>query len=205
MKRVLIVISCIVICISFLNFAYASNSQNEILDIESDAYEVAKWTTEFINESTEEEKAIEEEKEEEFKNQITENNVEKIQPTSKPKKSYTSEDVYVLSHVIFGEAGGYSRELQIGVGSVVLNRVKDERYPNTIKDVVFQDGQYACAWDGNYDREPDQQAIDVAIYLLENGSQYPEYIIYQSEFLQGDSIYKQIGNTYFCYWKKDVK
>ena len=140
-----------------------------------------------------------------------------LTPTSTPKptitptpivndiKSYTDEELHILSHVIYGEAGGYSRELQIGVGSVVLNRVKHERYPNTIKDVVFQSGQYACTWDGNYDREPDQQAIDVAIYLLENGSQFPEYVLYQSEFLQGDRVYRKIGNTYFCYYRKDVK
>lgn len=120
-------------------------------------------------------------------------------------KAYTDEDLYVLSHVIFGEAGGYSWEHQIGVGSVVLNRVKNDRYPNTIKEVVFQNGQYACTWDGNYNREPDQQAIDVATYLLENGSQYPEYVIFQAQFKQGDNVYKQIGNTYFCYYLKDVK
>lgn len=113
--------------------------------------------------------------------------------------SYTDEELYILSHVIYGEAGGYSRELQIGVGSVVLNRVKHENYPNTIKEVVFQKRQYACTWDGNYDREPDQQAIDVAIYLLENGSQFPEHVIYQAGFKQGKGVYKQIGNTYFCY------
>lgn len=120
-------------------------------------------------------------------------------PIVENRKSYTDEELYILSHLIYGEAGGYSRELQIGVGSVVLNRVKSKRYPNTIKDVVFQKGQYACTWDGNYDRKPDQQAIEVAIYLLENGSQFPEYVIYQAEFLQGSGVYKKIGNTYFCY------
>lgn len=120
-------------------------------------------------------------------------------------KSYTDEELYVLSHVIFAEAGNHSRELQIGVGSVVLNRVADERFPNTIKEVVFQKGQYACTWSGSYYKEPTEEAIDAAIYLLENGSQYPVYCIFQAEFLQGDSVYKQVGNTYFCYWSKDVK
>ncbi len=125
--------------------------------------------------------------------------------TETEDKSYTEEELYILSHVIYGEAGGYSREEQIGVGSVVLNRVKSNRYPDTIKDVVFQKGQYACTWDGNYDRTPDQQAIDVAVYLLENGSQYPYYVLYQSQFKQGSHVYKKIGNTYFCYDIKDVK
>lgn len=119
---------------------------------------------------------------------------EKIQNT----KSYTDEELYVLSHVIYGEASGRSNEMQLGVGSVVLNRVKDSRFPNTIKGVVFQKNQYACTWDGNYNKTPDQQAINNAIYLLENGSQLPNYVIFQAEFIQG-KIYKHIGNTYFCY------
>lgn len=135
--------------------------------------------------------------------------VEPVQPVQKEPSvetvSYTDEDLYVLSHVINGEACGYSWEHQIGVGSVVLNRVKDKRFPDTIKDVVFQKGQYACTWDGNYDREPEEQAVEAAKYLLENGSQMPEYVLFQAEFEQANSVYIKIGNTYFCYWKKDVK
>ena len=136
---------------------------------------------------------------------IVEEKEEEKAELKKPEKSYSEEDLYVLSHVIYAEAGCCSREIQIGVGSVVLNRVKDERYPNTIKEVVFQKGQYACTWDGNYEKEPSQEAIDVAVYLLENGSQFPEYVIFQSSVKQGDSTYKQLDNVYFCYWSKDVK
>lgn len=118
---------------------------------------------------------------------------------SKKSKTYTEEDLYVMSHVIMGEAEGESWEEKIGVGSVVLNRVKDERFPNTIKDVVFQEGQYACTWDGNYDKTPNKESVKAAKYLLKNGSQMPSEVIFQSTFIQGQGVYKQIGNTYFCY------
>ncbi len=118
---------------------------------------------------------------------------------------YTEEELYIMSHLIMGEAEGESWEHKLGVGSVALNRVKDSRYPNTLKEVVFQKGQYACTWDGNYNKEPNKESIEAAKYLLENGSQLPEYCIFQAEFLQGDSVYKKVGNTYFCYYKKDVK
>lgn len=112
--------------------------------------------------------------------------------------SYDNDDLYILSHVIYGEASGCSNDMQLSVGSVVLNRVSSDEYPDSIYGVVFQEGQYACTWDGNYDKTPDQQAIDNAKYLLEHGSVLPEYVLYQAEFIQGN-IYKQIGNTYFCY------
>lgn len=104
-----------------------------------------------------------------------------------------------MSHLIEGEAGGNSWELKIGVGSVVLNRVADSRFPNTIADVVFQSGQYACTWDGNYDKEPCEESVEAAKYLLTNGSQMPSYVIFQAEFKQGNGVYDYFENTYFCY------
>lgn len=113
--------------------------------------------------------------------------------------SYSDYDLYVLSHVIYGEASGCSWDMLIAVGSVVLNRVNDSRYPSTIADVVFQDGQYSCQSGGEFYRGTDDACTEAAIYLLEYGSQLPSYVVYQSQFVQGEGIYMTIGNTYFCY------
>ena len=118
---------------------------------------------------------------------------------------YTEDELYVLSHVINGEAEGCSWTEKLWVGSVVLNRVVSHRYPDTIYDVVFDYGQYACTWDGNYDKEPTQESIDAAIYLLENGSILPDYVIFQSKSQQGDAIYDVIDGTYFCYYTNDAE
>lgn len=113
---------------------------------------------------------------------------------------YDEDDLYILSHLIYGEAGGESDECQLAVGSVVLNRVKSKSFPytNTIASVVFAEGQYACTWDGNYDKEPDARAINNARYLLEHGSQLPDGVVYQAQFVQGE-IYAVIDGEYFCY------
>lgn len=108
------------------------------------------------------------------------------------------DDLYILAHVICGEAQGCSRELQEAVGSVVLNRVGHPSYPNSIEGVVFQRGQYACTWDGNYYRTPTQTNWEVAEYLLREGSQLPDNVIFQAQHKQGSYVYKKIGNEYFC-------
>lgn len=118
--------------------------------------------------------------------------------------AYTDEDLYRMSHLIYGEAGNCSREMMEAVGSVVLNRVEDDRFPGTIADVIFQPGQYSCTWDGNYDLAPSEEAIEVARFLLEEGSQIDGSVVWQAEFVQGDGIYKTVtspwGTTmYFCY------
>ena len=125
--------------------------------------------------------------------------------TTKKTKKYSQQDLYILSHIIYAEAGGQSWDFQVAVGSVVLNRVKSKKFPNTIRGVVFQKGQYASTWDGNYNKTPSKQSIKVAKYLLKNGSQLPRYVYFQAEFLQSDRVYKKMGNTYFCYNSKDVR
>ena len=107
-------------------------------------------------------------------------------------------DLDILAHLLCGECQGGSRELQEAVGSVVLNRVASDKFPDTIEEVVFQRGQYACTWDGNYDRTPTERNWEVAGYLLENGSQIPENVVFQAQFKQG-KVWKKIDSEIFCY------
>lgn len=113
---------------------------------------------------------------------------------------YTDEDLYILSHVIMGETGIYSYESMLYVGSVVLNRVKHEKFPNTIKSVVFSKGQYACTWDGNYYTQPRKECIKAAEQLLKYGSILPENVVYQATFKQGSGVYEYFDHHYYCYY-----
>lgn len=116
-----------------------------------------------------------------------------------------SNDLYILSHIINAEAGddNCSHEHRIAVGSVVLNRVADPDFPDTIHDVVFQEGQYAPTWDGSYEKIPSEDSIEVAKLLLEEGSQIPENCVYQANFEQGSGTWEPYetiyGITYICY------
>ena len=48
----------------------------------------------------------------------------------------------LLARVIYGEARGEPYEGQVAVGAVILNRVADSRFPNTIPGVVYQPGAF---------------------------------------------------------------
>lgn len=112
---------------------------------------------------------------------------------------YTEDDLYILAHVICGEAQSCPDEEQRYVGSVVLNRVNHPEFPDTIEEVVFQPGQYACVTDGNYDREPTDANWDNARWLLENGSVLPEEVIWQSKGKQGRGVYLKTKWHNYCY------
>lgn len=117
--------------------------------------------------------------------------------TSTP--AYTEEDLYILAHAICGEGQCYPDEEQLYIGSVILNRKNHGAYPNTIKEVVFQRGQYACTWDGNYYREPTEANWRNARWLLENGSILPGNVVYQAGFRQGSGLYLQTRYHKYCY------
>lgn len=106
---------------------------------------------------------------------------------------------YLLAHLLCGEVQTGSLETQIAVGSVVLNRVADRSYPDTLRGVIYQRGQYACTWDGNFDRTPTERNWAVARYLLENGSQIPANVVYQAQFRQGHGVYGKFGREILCY------
>lgn len=114
---------------------------------------------------------------------------------------YTQEDLELLAHVIYAEAGSdyCTDEMRYGVGSVVLNRVEDECFPDTLYNVIYQKGQYQCTWDGNIDKTPDERSYRIAQDLLNNGSIFPSDVVYQAEFKQGSGMYSKIQNIYFCH------
>ena len=109
--------------------------------------------------------------------------------------TYTEEDLWYLSRVIQAESGYCEAEMQIGVGSVLLNRVNSDLFPNTIRECVEQPGQYATAgWLSS--QEPTEQVMEIAIDLLENGSQYPANVLYQANYPLGSAVYKTLYTPY---------
>lgn len=115
--------------------------------------------------------------------------------------NYTQADLDLLARVIHCEAGSswLTDEHQLAVGSVVLNRVADSRFPNTLRDVIYQKGQYACVWSGMINRTPSERAVNNAKYLLENGVTIPTNVVWQAQFKQGNGVWKYIQGHYFCY------
>ena len=83
---------------------------------------------------------------------------------------YTDEEIFWLAHIISAEAGNQPLAGQIGVGNVVLNRVADERYPDSIMEVIFQRGertQFDPVEDGAINRESKEISLIAAYLCLE--------------------------------------
>ena len=109
------------------------------------------------------------------------------------------QELELLSSLIEAEAGDLSDECQIAVASVVLNRINHPSYPDTVYDVIYQPGQYGTVENGKIENEPDENARKNAEYVLQNGSQIPENVVYQGMNIQGSGIWDVIDKEYFCY------
>lgn len=76
--------------------------------------------------------------------------------------TYVEEDLYWLSRAIYSESGNQPMKGRIAVGTVILNRVADEAFPDTIQEVIFAPGQFSPVANGTIYRTPDEKSVIAA-------------------------------------------
>ena len=64
----------------------------------------------------------------------------------------TASDLELLAGLLECEAGTSDYEGLLAVGSVVVNRMNSNHYPDTLRGVIFQSGQFPPAINGNLDK-----------------------------------------------------
>lgn len=81
---------------------------------------------------------------------------------SSSSSKYNSNDLYLLAKAVYSEARGEPYVGQVAVAAVVLNRVKDSRFPNTIAGVIYQPWAFTAVHDGQFNLEPNATAKQAA-------------------------------------------
>ena len=117
--------------------------------------------------------------------------------------TYSSNDVTVLAKMIHGEARGEPYIGKVAVGAVILNRVKDKKFPDSVYGVCFQPGAFDAVRDGQYYLEPNKSSINAAKAAL--GGWDPTYgALYYwnpetatSKWIWSRSILTKIGKHVF--------
>ncbi|MBE6637125.1 MAG: copper amine oxidase [Ruminococcaceae bacterium] len=80
---------------------------------------------------------------------------------------YDSVELDWLARIISAESRGEPLLGMIAVGNVVLNRVNDARFPDSIPDVILEKGQFSPVRNGTIDRLPTANAILAAKLCLD--------------------------------------
>jgi len=85
-------------------------------------------------------------------------------PDLKAELSYniSRDDIILLARIIHGEARGEDFRGKVAVGSVILNRIRSKQFPNTIRDVILQKGQFSSLMDGQANYYPGEEELQAA-------------------------------------------
>ena len=120
----------------------------------------------------------------------------------KASNSSNTSDVQLLAR----EARGEPYEGQVAVGAVILNRVKDPKFPNTIAGVIYQSGAFTAVADGqiNVPIEEGATVVKAARDAL-NGWDPTDGAIYYfnpatatNKWIWSRPLIKTIGKHRFC-------
>lgn len=128
----------------------------------------------------------------------------------KPAYPYTEEELDILSRLIYSEGGTESYDTQLKIGSVVLNRLNDPNFPNTIEEVIYETNQFSVTFTKingvvMIERPASEEAKKVAWELLNYGSILPEkvQVFYRKgctdEWVNSREVYETADNTVFAY------
>ena len=127
-----------------------------------------------------------------------------------PVYDYTEEELDLLARLIYSEGGIESYDTQLMIGSVVMNRVDSDLFPNTIQEVIYQENQFSVTFlevDGitMIDRPADEEAKKAAYEILTYGSILPHevQVFYLNNiedcWVNTREIYSVSDNTIFAY------
>ncbi len=117
--------------------------------------------------------------------------------------SITEEEIELLAKITYLEAGNQSMTGQRAVVEVVLNRVMDDQFPDTIKEVLYQPGQFTTAQNLATARPNEKQYRAVALTLGTSTPILEPYVLFFAKGIPNwQTKYEKIGAHYFGYLKQ---
>ncbi len=110
------------------------------------------------------------------------------------KKKYTKSELRLMSAIINCEAGGESYQGKLAVGIVIMNRMDSKAFPNTLRGVVYQRGQFSPVRNGMLNKKLAQYDAGKT-----NNKQWKDCIKAAKAVLEGQTYVKVNGH------KKNLK
>lgn len=116
--------------------------------------------------------------------------------------NYKHESINLLAEVAYWENWHTDKEKLTALWTmgVVKNRVESKQFPNTVKEVLYQRGQYATT-KYFYTKELPEECYEMAREVWENGvPDMPDNVLFQSQQPKlGRGHWKVLNGEYFAY------
>ena len=107
-----------------------------------------------------------------------------------PTRLYSESDVVMMAKLMYGEARGLESQQEIAaIGWVVLNRVDDSRFPNTISGVITQQNQFHYSSGFSTKSDCGYDLTWIARHVLDTWCAEKEGVNYGARVLPKDYLY----------------
>lgn len=85
---------------------------------------------------------------------------------SRPSLPPVTDEVYLLARLIHAESRGEPFSGKVAVGAVIINRLHDPRFPDSIWEIIFKRGEFCTVRDDQVNLTPNDESIRAARYAM---------------------------------------
>ena len=116
----------------------------------------------------------------------------------------SAEERYLLAKIAMAEAEGCSTQTKALIVMCVLNRVESNEFPDTIKEVIFQENQFSPIDNGRWDRvEPNEDCYEAVKVVMEAKYDYSCGATYFENCVDEDNWHSR--NLEFLYESEGIR
>ena len=115
-----------------------------------------------------------------------------------PGMELSKEDARLLAKLLWLECRGESYDGQQAVAEVILNRLASEKFPNTVRSIIYAEGQFPCT-DDIPEATPTQTQYEAIERALNGPYILPMEVVFYAKYKENKNFWGQIGEHYFCY------
>lgn len=107
-------------------------------------------------------------------------------------------EIELMARVVEAEAGNQNLEGKRMVADVILNRVEHPDFPDSIKEVIYQAGQFTTVKNGKiYTVKPSQESITAVIMERANRTETGVIYFNAGKYSAYGEPYEKVGDHYF--------
>lgn len=121
----------------------------------------------------------------------------------KEEQEMTKAEKNLLARLVHAEAKGEPYAGKVAVADVVLNRVEDEGFPDTLNEVIYQKNAFEPVQNGSINQAADQESNEAVEEALENNNENEDLLYFYnpetatSDWILTRQVVKTIGNHAF--------
>lgn len=112
----------------------------------------------------------------------------------------SDEEFDLAARCVYAEADDYRGfDVQLAIAETIFNRIASDKHPDSVHDVIYEDGAYTVVSNGRIDRVlASTSAMEAVQTALETITYDTRMIYFQTDNYHGiGTPYMNIGNVYF--------